>query len=80
MDQGVEEFPITFAPEKKLSAKSVRAAANENNFFAPNTKWDEELIEADIAKIHTKLAPTEDDMDEYTPTLSIDSIRKVSMG
>ena len=41
-DQGVDdEIPITFAPEKKLSATTVRKHANEYGLFAPTTKWDE---------------------------------------
>jgi hypothetical protein len=41
-DQGVcEQIPITFAPERKLSATQVRKAANEYGLFAPTTKWDD---------------------------------------
>jgi hypothetical protein len=36
-----DDIPITFAPEGKLTAKTVRKAANEYNLFAPTTKWDE---------------------------------------
>ena len=39
-DNGRDEFSITFAPERKLNAKTLRKAVNEYILFAPNTKTD----------------------------------------
>ena len=36
-----ETIDITIAPEKKLSLKDVRKAANDYGLFAPTTKWDD---------------------------------------
>ena len=70
-DQGSDSFTITFAPERKLSAKAVRTSANEHCLLAPATKWTEYLPTTEIGLINSKVAPTEeDDMDEHMPTLS----------
>ena len=69
-DQGSDSFTITFAPERILSAKAVRASANEYCLLAPVTKWTEDLPIAEISLINSKFAPTKgDDMDEHMPAL-----------
>ena len=41
-NEGVyETIDLTIAPEKKLSIKDVRKAANDYGLFAPTTKWDD---------------------------------------
>ena len=41
-NEGVyKEIELTIAPEKKMSIKDVRKAANKYGLFAPTTKWDD---------------------------------------
>ena len=47
-NEGVhKEISIIIAPEKKLSLKDVRKAANDCGSFAPTTKWDDTPIIAE---------------------------------
>ena len=38
-NQGVVEFPDTFAPKKQLSKKNAQRNINKVTLFARNTKW-----------------------------------------
>ena len=57
-DAGVSDFPLTFAPEAKLTAAQVRRNTNEANLIAPNTKWKgNELPSVDLKKLLATIAP-----------------------
>ena len=46
--EGVHKsIDTTIAPQKKLSIKHVRKAANDCGLFAPTTKWDDSLALAE---------------------------------
>ena len=78
-DAGVSDFPLTFAPEAKLTAAQVRRNTNEANLIAPNTKWKgNELPSANLKKLLATIAPGEDDFDEHIPEMSIHSLRCIA--
>jgi len=54
-DQGSVSFSITFAPERKLSAKHVRTSANEYCLLAPATKWPDDIPTSEINSIKSSL-------------------------
>ena len=73
-DQGSVSFSITFAPERKSSAKHVRTSANEYSLLASATKWSDDIPTSEVNVIKSKFAPAEDNMNEHMPTLSIHSL------
>ena len=77
-DQGSVSFSMTFAPERKSSAKHLCTSANEYCLLAPATKWSDDIPTSEINTIKSKFAPAEDDMNEHMPTLSIISLRAIA--